>query len=127
MEIPCGACTRQEEIAWIGKGCTAWFRAAVSPGYPSPTSVSTALPLPPSPGYLQGLQQRDYLDFPAFPRLETLSLERLLFAHQTCCQSSHTTSQLTLIYPNLSINLLSLLPCSALKLIHVGVPWTLKY
>lgn len=95
MEIHFGAHTRQEETgkhglgsmdweAWIGKGCSARCRAAGSSGYPS--SISTALPLPPSLRYLQVLQQSNHLDFPRFPEFPGWKLSawsRLLFAHQS--------------------------------------------
>lgn len=61
------------------KGCSAQGRAAVSSGYSSSTSVSTALLLPPPLGHLQVLQQRPLLHLPTFPawsRLETPSLEQ---------------------------------------------------
>lgn len=68
MEIPCGACTRQEEIPWIGKGCSAsqsWVLLFHSnPHCPPPASSS---------GLSGGVTAQGSL---GFPRLETLSLEQ---------------------------------------------------
>ena len=117
MEKPCVACTRGEEIAWIGKGHSTQCRVAGSYGYLSLSLISTA-PLPASSsGVSADVTAEERLELPnincvvqARNSQAGLSSQSRLLRLRTesaawCSQPCQTTFNLTAISPNLSINL----------------------